>query len=141
MPAHKHLIIKGLLTDPARSTHEITDALYDLVDLVNMRILDEPRARYCYEEGNTGFTGDVLLTTSHMMWHDWDRQGDPYADFQFDLYSCAPFDTQTVISYLVENFGLTNYEYKLFDRQYALVEEQSGRGFALRDAAESVEAD
>lgn len=128
MREHKHLILRGYLGRPVLSAEDLTDTLKELVELIGMKILAEPRARYCYELGNEGFTGDVLLTTSHMIWHDWETEDEN--DFgtilQLDIYSCADFSVKAVIDYLKEMFELKEYSYKLFDRSYAIIEDHTG---------------
>lgn len=121
--AHKHMILKGTLTDPPEDEDTLTLALTEIVGMIGMEILAEPRARYCFEEGNEGFTGDVLLTTSHMIYHDWEYEGEePWATVQFDLYSCADFNPFDVVSYLSMVFGLKDYQFRVFDREYDIVQ-------------------
>ena len=125
MREHKHLILRGYLGNPPKSSDEIVYTLREIVELIGMKILADPRARYCYESGNEGYTGDVLLTTSHMIWHDWETEDndDFGAILQFDVYSCSCFSVDKVIQYLRETFDLQDFSYKLFDRSYEIIEE------------------
>ena len=121
MLAHKHLILKGEIDTP-RDAEQVAASLTELVWVVGMRVLRPASALYCTEEGNVGYTGDVLLTTSHMLWHDW-TQVNGRSILQFDLYSCAPFDPPSVIDYLQKNHGLFDAQFILFDREYDIVEQ------------------
>lgn len=125
MLAHKHLIVRGSIRTPG-GAGEIRRSLTDIVALVGMRVLREAEALHCDEDGNVGYTGTVLLTTSHMAWHDWTRAGG-VSDFQFDLYSCAPFEPRAVVAFLEERHGLGACDWKLFDREYVIMEQRSGR--------------
>jgi S-adenosylmethionine/arginine decarboxylase-like enzyme len=118
MLAHKHLILKGFITSPT-SEADIYHTLLNIVRLVGMKVLSPPNVVKCNEQDNVGYTGAVLLTTSHMVWHDWDRF-DGTSNLQFDLYSCADFEPEEVATYLKTCHGLDNYEWRLFDREYSI---------------------
>lgn len=123
MLEHKHLILRGRINTP-ESAEVIAETLTELVTLVQMRVLSPAHVVHCVEHGNVGYTGTILLTTSHMAWHDWTRQ-DGTSDFQFDLYSCAPFDVNTVVSYLGARHFLIVEDWKLFDREYRIAQKHS----------------
>lgn len=125
MLAHQHLIIRGRILTPT-GAEQIKQTLTDIVALVQMKVLREAEALHCDEPDNVGYTGTVLLTTSHMAWHDWTCT-DGRSDFQFDLYSCAPFRPQDVVQFLEQRHGLQHYNWKLFDREYTITEQVSGR--------------
>jgi S-adenosylmethionine/arginine decarboxylase-like enzyme len=123
MLQHKHLILKGWIDRPSDAA-TIARSLYDIVDLVAMKVLSPPNVVRCEEPGNHGYTGVVLLTTSHMVWHDWDADNG-VSDLQFDLYSCACFEPRDVLRFLRDRHGLHAGDYKLFDRMYAIEQEES----------------
>lgn len=100
---------------------DISLTLTEMVAIVRMRVLSPAKVVHCWEPGNIGYTGIILLTTSHMAWHDWTRY-DGTSDLQFDLYSCAPFDVDSVISYLKARHSLTPNDWRLFDRDYSIIE-------------------
>lgn len=128
MLQHKHLILKGRIDRPYDGA-TIARSLYDIVDLVAMKVLYPPNVVRCDELGNHGFTGVVLLTTSHMVWHDWDAE-DGRSDLQFDLYSCASFEPREVVRFLQDRHKLHAWEYKMFDRMYA-IEQQDAQGLRV----------
>lgn len=125
MLAHKHLILRGRIVSP-NSAAQIAQTLTDIVALVQMKVLSPAHVVHCSDEGNVGYTGMILLTTSHMTWHDWTCT-DGRSDFQFDLYSCAPFRPDDVVRFLTERHVLQHYNWKLFDREYSIIEQAAGR--------------
>jgi S-adenosylmethionine/arginine decarboxylase-like enzyme len=125
MLAHKHLILRGRIKSP-ESANQIAQSLTDIVALVGMKVLSPAHVVYCHDPENVGYTGVILLTTSHMTWHDWTCT-DGRSDFQFDLYSCAPFAPYDVARFLEEKHGLQHGNWKLFDRAYSIIEQVSGR--------------
>lgn len=125
MLAHKHLILRGRIQSP-NSAAQIAQSLTDIVALVQMKVLAPAFVVHCAEEENVGYTGTIWLTTSHMTWHDWTCT-DGRSDFQFDLYSCAPFRPADVIGFLETAHGLQHYTWKLFDREYSIIEQAAGR--------------
>jgi S-adenosylmethionine/arginine decarboxylase-like enzyme len=123
---HKHLILQGTIRRP--NSHHVGWALYDIMERVGMKPLNGTNAlvEKCDDPDNEGHTGALLLTTSHMVWHDWDVGGymGDFSRLQFDLYSCKDFSPRIVVDYLQSCHGLTNYGWKLFDRNYNIALEQ-----------------
>ena len=66
MLTHKHLILRGRIVTP-RDEAQIAQSLTDIVALVQMKVLRVASVLHCDEPGNVGYTGDILLTTSHIM--------------------------------------------------------------------------
>ncbi len=103
---HKHLIV-DFKFDPSiypYATHPIrtvVEFLEEAVRAVRMKIFLPARARYCDTEGNEGTTGDVVIETSHMSIHLWDKE----KIGRFDLYSCQDFNEDDVCNMLADWFG------------------------------------
>ena len=66
---------------------------------IDMKILKGPYAGYVTKEGNRGVTGVVIIETSHIAIHVWDEPVP--ALVQADVYSCAEFSTNDVLSEFV----------------------------------------
>ncbi len=73
----------------------------DIVKAVEMNTLSDYKIYDCFDEGNEGQTGCVILVTSHFAWHSWPAQG----RLSFDLYSCKDFDENKVIDTIEKHFG------------------------------------
>lgn len=117
-PNHLHLICRGKCLNPPKQEKVLDEWLTELVHIVDMNILIKPKSIYVDNEpGNEGITGTVVLSTSHASIHIWDRQ-DP-AILQFDIYSCAPFNVEEVISHL-QKFQLTELQWIRIDRNDGL---------------------
>ena len=99
MPVHKHLIIRAEVSNTPRSEKEIKKLLRGIVKKIDMKILKGPYAGYVTKEGNRGVTGVVIIETSHIAIHVWDEPVP--ALVQADVYSCAEFSTNDVLSEFV----------------------------------------
>jgi len=117
-PNHLHVLIKGTINYPPKSTEVINNWFTRLVKKVGMEVVAGPTSVYINDLGNEGLTGTVTLATSHSSIHIWDRDEPPM--FQFDLYSCCYFCVEDVIAHLNE-FQLLNYSYTLIDRNADMV--------------------
>lgn len=125
MLQHKHLILSGELLEPPIDEVDLKAFLKRLVDYLGMKTLSEPVAVLCEEPGNVGMTGFVLLTTSHIAWHDWSFPEEHFK-VQLDIYTCGALDPAAVVKFLDDNLFLTKYTYRVFDREYAIEEIASG---------------
>lgn len=112
--AHKHILIRGEVSTVLREEHTtfLENWFREMVDLVGMNILVEPKAVWCDTPGNEGVTGAVIIDTSHMSLHQWICET-PY--YQFDLYSCKDYNKEVIFSKLLE-LGTTYLSYKIEDR-------------------------
>jgi S-adenosylmethionine/arginine decarboxylase-like enzyme len=95
---HGHLLLTGRTPkhvlaklDEARLEHFLSD----LVRRIDMHILIPPRAAYSREPNNTGYTGFVGVTMSHIAFHHWDIS-DP-GILHVEVFSCKPFEPDSVI--------------------------------------------
>lgn len=128
-PFHQHLLVKGKINNPTKSTEVLDKWLIDLVHKVDMEVLAGPNSVYCDHPGNEGITGTIVLSTSHASIHIWDSVTP--GDFQFDIYSCKPFLSKTVLEHLNE-FGLVEYNLLMIDRnsEMKIIEEVSNSEYA-----------
>lgn len=114
---HKHLILKGVMTD-ILTTNEVEDVINNLVDKLGMKYVKtmpvNPMVAYEPDE-NCGVTGVGIITTSHIIIHTWNDT----KYFQADIYSCKDFDAYQVIS-LLKSHKLENKDCKLLDRNNEL---------------------
>lgn len=126
---HKHLIVNAYLKNPPteKDIPMFEEWLRGLVSLINMKIVDGPFVRYVSVEGNEGITAAVLIETSHISCHIWDKVEKPY--IRFDVYSCADFDVKVVIQTLKETFQAYNCKYMVLDRNGKNMEISSAGGF------------
>ena len=76
-----------------------------------------PISSYVTKKGNEGLTAAVLIETSHISIHVWDK-ADP-ALIQFDLYSCKDFNVDIVLTHF-SVFNPVHIEYMLLDRNEKL---------------------
>ena len=113
MPEHKHLIIRAEVNHPITSEKELKRWLRKLVKKIDMNIIKGPYASYVSKEGNRGITGIVMIETSHISNHVWDENKP--ALVQCDVYSCAEFSSNEVLSEFIEMEPI-KVEHVLLDR-------------------------
>ncbi len=118
-PVHKHIILRIEANNPPKEK-ELSDWMVSLVDKIGMKILAGPISADITDiEGNCGPTCAVVIETSHMACHVW-VESDP-ALIQLDVYTCGPFDPNTVIEH-IKVWDPVKVEYKYLDREHALKE-------------------
>ena len=123
VPNHLHLLVKGYMKNPPKSTDELNSFFNKLVLTVRMKVVAGPTSVYVDEPGNEGVTGTVTLATSHSSMHVWDSS-EP-ALFHFDLYSCTEFTSKEVIDLINTEFNLVSHSYWFVDR--------NGDNFTLKE--------
>ena len=123
IPNHLHLLVKGYIKNPPKSTDELNSFFNKLVLKVRMKVVAGPTSVYVNEPGNEGVTGTVTLATSHSSMHVWDNESPSL--FHFDLYSCTEFTSKEVIE-------LIDYEFELVSHTYWFVD-RNGDSFALKE--------
>jgi len=111
---HIHMLVKAYVEKPPMAEQELNIWFTELVSDINMNVCIPARSNYVDIPGNRGITGQVGLSTSHSSCHVWDECSP--AMLQFDLYSCAEYDSEKVIAKL-NDFGLLGYEVMLIDRE------------------------
>ena len=114
-PLHKHLLLRGTITDAPTSEEVVIDWLRDFVDRIGMKVVQGPFASMITEEGNRGLTASVMIETSHIAFHIWDEM-EPSL-IQFDLYTCSELNVNYVLDTLGSFFKFTEYQYMVLDRE------------------------
>lgn len=118
---HKHCIIKANYSKEPQNEMQLDRFLEILVDKINMNIFMGPWTKYCGTSGNEGYTTTVIIETSHAVLHLWRKsEWCQQAYLQFDLYSCADFDTNIIKSLLVKEFEATDFQIITLDRNNKL---------------------
>ena len=107
-PMHKHLLLRGFISNAPTSEQVVIDWLRDFVGRIGMKVVQGPFASMITEEGNRGLTASVMIETSHIAFHIWDEM-DPSL-IQFDLYTCSELNVLILLSiniwFLIEKMGL-----------------------------------
>ena len=119
MLVHKHLIIRAEVEQPPVLPAFVVEWLRQTVEAIGMKVLSGPYSEYVEVEGNEGATGVVIIETSHLAIHVWDRQDPPL--LQLDVYTCGEFDPQIIFDRLQE-FKPVKIEHKYLDREHNLME-------------------
>lgn len=119
MLVHKHLIIRAECLDPPLDPQYVEQWLKNVVELIGMKVCKGPISAYVDVEGNEGATGVVIIETSHIAIHVWDRRSP--ALVQLDVYTCGDFQPQKIFNALQE-FDVQKLEYKYLDREHNLTE-------------------
>ena len=119
MLVHKHLIIRAECLDPPLDQQYVEQWLKNVVELIGMKVCKGPISAYVDVEGNEGATGVVIIETSHVAIHVWDRRIP--ALVQLDVYTCGDFQPQKIFNALQE-FDVQKLEYKYLDREHNLTE-------------------
>jgi len=116
---HKHLIIRAEVKNPPTGRSWTHKWLTQLVEKIGMKICQGPITAYVDVPGNRGLTGVVIIETSHIALHVWDETNPGL--MQFDVYTCGPFNPQTIFDEL-KQFDPIKLEFKYLDREHNLVE-------------------
>jgi len=111
---HKHLVINATVKNPIKDEKICEQWFRTLVDMIDMKVLIEPKATYCNTFGNEGITGTVVIETSHASIHIWSSVEVPY--IRMDVYSCKDFEAEKVIAFVDETMGIIDCDHILIDR-------------------------
>lgn len=111
---HKHMVLNASVRHPIIDENGCKNWLEKLVEIIDMKILIPPVAKYCDTFGNEGVTGTVVIETSHSSIHIWHKEEVPY--IKMDVYSCKNFNPQDVVDYLNETMDLISGGYTIIDR-------------------------
>jgi len=117
--AHKHLLVRAEVKSPPLEMDNLDLMLRNLVKMIDMKILAGPMTAWCPVEGNTGWSGTVIIETSSITFHSWIE--DHYPVIQLDVYSCKDFKVSTVMQWL-QVFDPTKVDYKFIDRENEFVD-------------------
>ena len=116
---HKHVIIGAEVLNPPTDENTVSNSVKDLIERIGMKLLMGPYAKYVTMPGNRGLTVAAIIETSHIVMHTWDECTP--AMVQLDVYTCGPFDPNTVFDWL-EQYNPVKIEHKYIDREYNLRE-------------------
>ena len=116
---HKHVIIRAEVLNPPTDEKLVSNSVKTLIELIGMKLLMGPYAKYVDMPGNRGLTVASIIETSHIVMHTW-GECDP-AMIQLDVYTCGPFDPNIVFTWL-EQYKPTKIDYKYIDREFDLHE-------------------
>ena len=116
---HKHVIVRAEVVNPPMDEKLVTASITDLIERIGMKILMGPYAKYCTMVGNRGLTVATIIETSHIVMHTWDECSP--AIVQLDVYTCGPFDPQTVFDWL-KQYDPVKIDYKYIDREHDIHE-------------------
>lgn len=99
---HCHLILTMKLGKIANKWEkpDWEQFLSDITKEIGMTPLAEPEVYYCGDDGNEGYTGVQVITTSHVSFHYWERDN----LLQMDIYSCKDFDAKIISKLLRKRF-------------------------------------
>lgn len=111
---HKHLLLRAKVNAPPLQMDNLDVMLRNLVNMIDMKILSGPHTVWCPVEGNTGWSGTVIIETSSIAFHSWIESH--YPVIQLDVYSCKDFKVETVLKWL-SVFEPEQIDYKFIDRE------------------------
>jgi S-adenosylmethionine/arginine decarboxylase-like enzyme len=111
---HLHTLIRAKLKNAPTDTKQADEFLTTLVEKIKMNILMGPYNVKCETVGNEGFTGAVIIDTSHATFHHWEKEDGHL--MMADVYSCKDYDPEVVVAHIKEYFGLNSVQYTVFDR-------------------------
>mgnify|MGYP003345903828 FL=1 len=117
---HKHMILNALVRSPIVTEESCKNWLRKLVEIIDMKILIEPVAKFCDTEGNEGVTGTVVIETSHASIHVWHKEEQPV--IKMDVYSCKDFDPDAVVNLVRETMDIISCAYMIVDRNSVMPE-------------------
>lgn len=112
---HKHLLVRAEVNSPPLENFDLKSELENLVRHIDMKILAGPMTAWCPVEGNTGWSGTVIIETSSITFHSWTESH--YPVIQLDVYSCKDFSIKTILLWLSQ-FDPEKIDYKFLDREH-----------------------
>jgi S-adenosylmethionine/arginine decarboxylase-like enzyme len=113
MLVHHLLVVNARVNKPPVDPVFINAWKKQLIENIGMKLLMGPFSTYHDMPGNRGLTSVSVIETSHIALHVWDEESP--GNLRLDVYSCAEFDIDTIISAL-EPFDPTYVDYKFLDR-------------------------
>ena len=116
---HKHIIIRAEVLDPIINKTKSVKFLRRMIKAIGMKAMYGPVASYSKMTGNKGLTVFAIIETSHIAMHIWDETNP--ALVQLDVYTCGPFEPQSVLD-LLQELKPTKVEFKYLDREKGFTE-------------------
>jgi len=111
MVVHHHTILIATVRRPSAKIEcgDLEQFLHRLVKRIGMQELFKPIAIH----GKYGFTGIVGIVTSHIAFHYFEEDH----TLHFDVYSCKPYDIDTLLKFIDEYWGIEHGEILFVDRE------------------------
>ena len=106
------------MLDPINKTKSVK-FLRRMIKAIGMKAMYGPVASYSKMPGNKGLTAFAIIETSHIAMHIWDETNP--ALVQLDVYTCGPFEPQSVLD-LLQELKPTKVEFKYLDREKGFTE-------------------
>ena len=116
---HKHIIIRAEVLDHIINKTKSVKFLRRMIKAIGMKAMYGPVASYSKMPGNKGLTAFAIIETSHIAMHIWDETNP--ALVQLDVYTCGPFEPQSVLD-LLQELNPTKVEFKYLDREKGFTE-------------------
>ena len=133
---HKHVIIRAEVLNPPTDEKLVSEQVKDLIELIGMKLLMGPYARYVTMPGNRGLTVAAIIETSHIVMHTWDEFNP--AIVQLDVYTCGPFDPQIVFDWL-EQYAPTKIDYRYIDREQGIKEIPLRQSYSTKEIIQAMD--
>ena len=111
---HYHLIVKFNTLTPLVKAKKLGALLLKLVKVIKMKVLAQPVIRRVSDKGNEGLSGAVLIKTSHISCHIWDKFNPPLV--HMDIYSCKKFSILKALAFIKKHMKAFNITYAFLDR-------------------------
>jgi len=111
---HYHLIVKFNTNNPTVSSKKLKVFLLQLVKHIKMKVLLSPVVKRVNDIGNEGLSGAVLIKTSHISCHIWDKFNPPLV--HMDIYSCKKFSILKALAFIKKHMKAFNITYAFLDR-------------------------
>ena len=99
----QHLVVSAETdqeNQPRLTERILAKHIINMVEAIGMTVLIPPRVAYSLGEGNTGYTGLIGLTTSHLSFHHWDCLNPGV--LQYDIFSAKRFDCDVAMNAITE---------------------------------------
>ncbi len=106
---HHHLLYQACVGGSCYTATKLKKFLYDLVALLDMKILIQPQLKFSNQKAWTGLVG---IVTSHISFHFWTSE----KLVQLDIYSCKAFNRDAAIKFLDKFWLATNIKVIFIDR-------------------------
>lgn len=103
----QRLVIEGY-PDRSLESHDITDYLSKMSEVLNMNTLREPVTNL---SSRYGWAGWIHWENSGAHFYAWDE---PTLFFSIDIYTCKRFDPMTAVEFTREFLGAETIEFKEF---------------------------
>lgn len=111
---HFHLIVKFNTNDPITASKKLKTFLLQLVKQIKMKVLIPPVVKRVNDKGNEGLSGAILIKTSHISCHIWDKLNP--ALVHLDIYSCKAFDVNRALTFIKKATSAFNIKYTFLNR-------------------------